>query len=70
MESKINWRRIEKAVSQQARAIGAESRVEETVSRLSQIVDICGDFSKNRRMLVRLGKIFLEQNSIIWVPLS
>lgn len=68
MESKINWRRIEKALRQCARQKGAETEISEVIFRLSQLTEITGDFSKNRRMLVRLGKVFLRKNPIIWAP--
>jgi len=68
MRNAIDWRRIQKAILQRTRARGFAERVEKAMSQLFQLVEICGEFTKNRKMLVRIGNILLDQNPIIIAP--
>lgn len=65
----LDWKRIMKCVSQDARRVGKNNvdlvLIEAT---LRQLVNICGAFSQNRRVLQRIGRCLLGDEVKIIAP--
>lgn len=69
MDALLPWKRVRSALFQYAREHDIEScRVPEVLGTLSRILDLCGDYSKNRRNLYRLGIVLLQECPHILAP--
>lgn len=65
----INWGRVKKALIQEEKQLKIEERlVEERFSRLKELIsNVCGEFSQNRKMAIKIGKriLFTENLTVI-----
>ncbi len=65
----IPWARVEMALSQDARDAGLDkSRVRDVISRLPELVALCGSMTQTRKLAYRIGRSLLHNEPNIIVP--
>ncbi len=65
----LDWKRIDSAVRQEARALGLTANAEEVCQQLRGLAEVCGPFTSNRKMLVKVGRVLLGESREIIVPI-
>jgi hypothetical protein len=71
MENQINWTQIKSFLLQQNKILKhpkSEFEVDKLYSTLIKISEICGEFSKNKKMIQRIGEYLLNDVKTIMVP--
>ncbi len=69
-EAKFDMHRVEKALYQESRKVRYEQgMVADVVAATVKIAQLCGDFSQNRKMALRIGTALLSGSKTIITPL-
>lgn len=56
----INWARLRKSLLQEKDIADTPARVEEVLTILQSISDLCGDYSHSRKMILRIARVMLR----------
>ncbi len=57
----IDWKRVRRALLQQSRACAIpDQKVEETLALLPTLIEMCGDYSRSRKVAERLGSLLMR----------
>lgn len=60
MSQTLDWKRVRGALFHEARRRGiSETKTEETLALLPQLIGMCGDYSRSRKVAERLGSLLL-----------
>jgi len=65
----LDWKRIDSAVRQMAQELSLTANAEEVCRQLRELAEICGPFTSNRKMLVKIGRVLLNGSREIIVPI-
>ncbi|TSC55722.1 MAG: hypothetical protein G01um101418_743 [Parcubacteria group bacterium Gr01-1014_18] len=68
MSNAVDWKRLKSAFAQEARRKNSRADADHIVDCLRNFIGICGEFSVNRRMLLRIGYWVLEGSLRLLVP--
>lgn len=71
MENQVNWPQIKKFLLQQNKLLAypkSEADIQKLYETLTKISIICGEFSKNKKMIQRIGNYLLKDVNTILVP--
>lgn len=65
----INWKRIKSALLQEGRRLKRNGQVESKFNLLKNLIEISGEYSQNRKMIIKLGRLLLfRKNLIVLTP--
>ncbi|MEK7549685.1 MAG: hypothetical protein AAB519_01735 [Patescibacteria group bacterium] len=65
----LDWKRIGKALFQEARRIGKEKQAEELLESLQKLVLFSGQATRSRKVLFQIGRALLKDDPVLLVPI-